>query len=418
MDPVHDDFVGDVWLAEGVIRALGPGLAASVPSDIPRVDVRDCIVLPGFVQSHVHSCQSLARGQAEGLTLLPWLSEVIWPYEAALDAERLHEASALAFAELLLGGSTAVLDMATVHDTDAVFTAAERLGIRACIGNALMDEDGPTVPARLRPSTRWCLAEAERLRTRWHGAAGGRLRFAYAPRFALSCTDALLREVAHRAQAEGHLVHIHACEQQEEIAAVQRAKGCDNLTHLQRLGVTAADCVIAHCVWLSPAERRVLQDDQVQVAHCPSSNLKLGSGIAPVTALRAAGVAVSLGADGAPCNNRLDMFMEMRLAALLQSQQCGPGALTARQVVHMATLGGAVALGWHDRIGSLTPGKRADVIVVDRSRPHHQPRHDPYTTLVYASSAADVRHVWVDGSWRVRDGALVGGTGWSTHCER
>jgi 5-methylthioadenosine/S-adenosylhomocysteine deaminase len=244
--------------------------------------------------------------------------------------------------------------------------------------------------------------------TRWNGAANGRLRAAFAPRFAVSCSRDLLEAVAVLSAKQDVLVHTHASESRDEIEVVRRLSGgLSNLEYLAATGLGTRHLCTAHCVWVTPAEQALLAERDIKVLHCPGSNLKLGSGIAPVAEMRARGISVSLGADGAACNNRLDMFDEMRLAATLQAVRGGPGALTARDAVWMATREGARALGLEDEIGSLEPGKRADLIVVDRDRPHLAPDADPWSTLVYAARGTDVRLTMVDGEILVRDFAPV-----------
>ncbi|HVV87543.1 MAG TPA: amidohydrolase family protein, partial [Kofleriaceae bacterium] len=335
---------GDLAIADGVIVQVG-GDYTPAGSDYTIVDVPGAIVMPGLVQAHVHTCQTLARGRADDLELLDWLRTVVWPYEGALDAPALAASARLAMAELLLGGTTAILDMATVHHTDEVFAAAEEAGLRATIGKAMMDAPDPTIPAGLRESTKASLDESERLADRWHGAAGGRLRYAYAPRFVLSCTDELLGEVGRRAAARGLGIHTHASENQGEIAAVAARFGVRNLVALERLGLLGPRSAIAHCIHLDDDEVARLARTGTHAVHCPSSNLKLASGIASIPELLARGVSVALGADGAPCNNNLDGFLELRLAALLHKPRCGPRTLPAPAAVRLATRGGAAALG-------------------------------------------------------------------------
>jgi len=397
---------GDLACKDGAIVQVG-GEYTPEDKDYEIVECAGCIVMPGLVQSHVHMCQTLARGRADDLELLDWLRTVVWPYEAALDAPAMTAAAQLACAELLLGGTTAVLDMGTVHHTDEIFRAAELAGLRATIGKAMMDHADPEIPPGLRESTEASLAETDRLIERWDGAAAGRLRYAYAPRFALSCTDELLREVGRRARGRALRVHTHASENQAEIAAVRARTGKDNIVYLDEAGLTGDHVTLAHCIHLSPEERAILAATRTHVAHCPSSNLKLASGIAPIPELAELGVPVSLGADGAPCNNNLDGFLEMRLAAILHKPRLGPRTLPAASVVRMATRGGAAAIGLGDQLGSLEPGKRADVIAVEVGGAHVAPSADPWSTIAYAARSTDVRHVAVDGALVVRDRRLL-----------
>ena len=405
IDPQHRVLAGDVACLGGAIVQVG-GDYTPRTRDYTIVDCAGCIVMPGLVQAHVHTCQTLARGRADDMELLDWLRTVVWPYEAKLDEAALTASAELALAELLLGGTTAILDMATVHHTDAVFAAAEEAGIRATIGKAMMDYPDPQIPAGLRETTRASLDESAALIRRWHGAAGGRLRYAYAPRFVLSCTDELLGEVAGEAPARGVRIHTHASENRGELALVRQRFGNDNIVVLDQLGLLGDHCCIAHCVHVSAEEQRLLAARGAHVCHCPSSNLKLASGICPVPELIAAGVSVAIGADGAPCNNNLDGLFELRLTALLHKQRSGPRALPAPEVVRMATLGGAAALGLADQIGSLELGKRGDLIAIDVAALHTVPTASPWSAIAYAARSSDVRHVAVDGAIVVRDHAL------------
>lgn len=409
---------GDLLVREGRIAAIGPDLAN--PSAVPEIDCRDGIVMPGLVQAHIHLCQTLCRGRADDLRLLDWLRLRVLPYEAALDEADITLAAQLASAELLLSGTTAILDMGTVRHQDALCQAVADSGLRATMGKAMMDY-GEDLPAALRESTVASLAESDRLCRRWHGAAEGRLHYAYAPRFVLSCSDALLRGVAEcLAAAAGSAsvgesvlprLHTHAAEQLDEVALVRDRYGAGNITALSRLGLAGERAVLAHCVHLDPEEFPLLAGQGTHVAHCPSSNLKLGSGIAPIVELLAAGVNVAIGADGAPCSNRLDAFNELRQAALLQKGRRGPTALPAAQALQLATLGGARALGLEAQIGTLHIGKRADLVVVDRRSLSMQPAHAAESQIVYAATASNVRHVLVDGRLLVQGGALRPETG-------
>jgi cytosine/adenosine deaminase-related metal-dependent hydrolase len=271
--------------------------------------------------------------------------------------------------ELLMMGTTAILSMETVHDTDAVFEAVAESGIRATVGKCMMDATG-SAPSRLQEGTRASIDESLALHRAWHGRANGRVRAAFAPRFAVSCSRELLEAVASLSAdrqilaLEDHLRHVRPAETRSR----EISRGLDNLQYLASLQLTSPRLCVAHCVWADEAEQALLARDAVKVMHCPGSNLKLGSGIAPVAEMRAKGITVSLGADGAACNNRLDMFEEMRLAAVLQAMRHQPGILPAREVVEMATRDGARTLGLEDQLGSIEVGKRADLIIVNGTR--------------------------------------------------
>jgi 5-methylthioadenosine/S-adenosylhomocysteine deaminase len=395
-----DVIEGAVAVRNGRIVSVGPDPAATGDSTI---DARGAYLLPGFVQTHVHLCQTLFRGLADDLPLLEWLKRRVWPLEAAHDAESLRASTRLAACDLLLSGTTTVLTMETVHDTDVVFDTLESIGLRAVVGKCMMDADRD-VPSRLLERTADSIDQSLALKRRWDGAAGGRLHAAFAPRFAVSCSRELLEAVAALSAREHTIVHTHASESREEVAVVrERSGGQSNFEYLARTGLATPLLCTAHCIWITEREQALLAERDVKVLHCPGSNLKLGSGVAPVVEMRARGISVSLGADGAACNNRLDMFEEMRLAATLQAMRRAPGELTARDVLWMATREGARAIGLDDEIGSIEPGKRADLILVDRDRPHLAPDADPWSTLVYAARGTDVRLTMVDGQTLVRD---------------
>jgi hypothetical protein len=264
---------------------------------------------------------------------------------------------------------------------------------------------GDEAPARLRQPSRRALMSLRC--TRGGTAPPTASCAALAPRFAITCSQELLEATAALSAQHGLLVHTHASEQREEIAVVRARTGMDNVAYLASLGLASDRLCAAHCVWVTEAEQQLMAERSVNVLHCPGSNLKLGSGIAPVPEMRARGISVSLGADGGACNNTLDMFQEMRLAATLQAMRLGPGALTARDAVWMATREGARALGQADRLGSIEAGKLADIIVVRTGNVHQRPAADPYSTLVYASRPGDVRTTIIAGRVVYRDGNLT-----------
>jgi len=394
MNDRFDVIDGDVSIKDGRIAAIASRIDERHDT---IVDARGGYVLPGLVQTHVHLCQTLFRGYADDLELMDWLRTRVWPMEAAHTPATLRAAARLAAIELLSSGTTTVLTMETVHDTDVVFEAVADSGMRATIGKCMMDFDAD-VPRRLQEQTRTSIDESVAIRKRWDGAANGRLHAAFAPRFAVSCSRDLLEAVASLSAEQQALVHTHASESRGEIAIVEQRTGSrSNVEYFARVGLASPHLCAAHCVWVDDRDQQLLADHDVKVLHCPGSNLKLGSGIAPVPEMRARGITVSLGADGAACNNRLDMFEEMRLAAVLQAVRLRPGALAARDVLWMATRAGAHTLGLDGDIGSIEVGKKADVIVVDRDRPHLAPGPDPYSTLVYAARGSDVRTTIVDG---------------------
>ncbi len=393
----------DVTIQGGRITALGrapAGRHRGPPRARPsRVrDCSGCLIIPGLVQAHIHLCQTLFRGLADDLPLEDWLVRCIWPLEAAHTAETVYWSALLGAAELLLGGTTAILDMGTVRHTGAAFEALERIGLRATAGKCLMDAHPEGAPRELAESTDAALAEAELLAQRWHGAADGRLRVCFAPRFVPSCSGPLLRAASELAERFDAQLHTHAAETIVERETVLRTTGLEEIAYLDSVGLSGPRAAVAHCVWVDAHEIARLAHQATNVVHCPSSNLKLASGVAKVPEMLAAGCRVAIGADAAPCNNRLDAFAEMRLAALIQKPRHGADVLLAGQVLELATLGGARALGLEHEIGSIAVGKRADLVVLDLQEPHlHPPARDPVSAVVYAAQPSDVRDVFVDG---------------------
>ena len=383
---------GDLLIEHGRIVALGD---TDQSADVV-VDASECAVIPGFVQTHIHLCQTLFRGAADDLALIDWLKQRVWPMEAAHSPASIAASARLGVAELIKGGTTCALTMETVNHTGEVFKVVEETGFRATIGKCMMDK-GDEVPKPLQEKTSHSIEASVALLEEWHGRADGRIRYCFAPRFAISCTRELLEKVAELARARDVMIHTHASENRTECALVEAETGLRNIAYLDSVGVIGRHVALAHCVHLSNEEIRILQTTETNVVHCPSSNLKLGSGIAPVVQLLEEGVSVSLGADGAACNNRLDMFTEMRTAALLQKALHGPEVLAASRVFRLATIDGARALGLESEIGSLEVGKRADVAVVKLNRLHTSPVASVVSSLVYAAETSDVQSVVIDG---------------------
>ena len=412
MDAKDSVVPGDLYIENGRIARVGadetapPERRQKRPADIV-IDARGSVVLPGFVQTHLHLCQTLFRGAADDLPLIDWLKRRVWPMEAAHTPASVRASARLSICELIRGGTTSALTMETVNHTAEALRVVEETGFRATIGKCMMDK-GDDVPLALREETARSIRESLALIEEWHGRADGRIRCCFAPRFAVSCTRELLVEVARLARERGLMVHTHASENVDEIKMVERETGLRNCLYLDSLGLTGHHVALAHCVHLDEEEIQTLQRTGTHVLHCPSSNLKLGSGIAPVSTLLERGVSVSLGADGAPCNNRLDMFTEMRTAALLQKVSRGADALPARRVLRMATIDGARALGLDKEIGSLETGKRADISIIKLDHAHTTPRPpDPVSAIVYAAQASDVQTVLIDGQIVMRDRQLL-----------
>lgn len=396
MNPSREVIKADLLIENDRIIKIG-SLAEEKADQI--INAQNKLVIPGLIQTHIHLCQVLFRGMADDLELLDWLKLRIWPLEGGHDQESLYYSALLGCGELFRGGTTSIIDMATVHYTESVFEAVKQSGIRYLGGKCMMDYGGD-VPQTLMENTDSSLKESTDLLSKWNGKANGRIRYAFCPRFAVSCTDALLREVKQLSEHYQVPVHTHASENRGEIEIVEKDRGMRNILYLNSLGLCNENSIFAHCIHLDQEEMQVLADTKTNMAHCPGSNLKLASGIAKVPQLLDLGAQISLGADGAPCNNNLSMFVEMRLAALIQKPFNGPTSMPADKVFELATIAGAKAMGLENEIGSLEIGKKADIVVVDIENWHSQPCNaaSVYAHMVYQASASDVYATIVDGN--------------------
>jgi cytosine/adenosine deaminase-related metal-dependent hydrolase len=362
-------------------------------------------LLPGLVGGHIHSVQSLGRGIADDTELLDWLFDYILPMEASLSAEEMEVAAKLGYLEMIESGTTTCVDHLSVDHADEAFEAAGEIGIRGILGKVMMDRRSPR---GLLEDTSDALEETERLIQKYHGSFDDRIRYAVTPRFAVSCTEECLRGARELADKyEGVRIHTHASENQSEIETVKEDTGMRNIHWLDEVGLTGEDVVLAHCVWTDESERQVLAETGTHVTHCPSSNMKLASGIAPIWDYLDRDINVALGNDGPPCNNTLDPFTEMRQASLLQKvDQLDPTATPAKEIFEMATINGAKAAGF-ERLGALREGWRADIVGIRTDIIRATPLHDILSHLVFAAHGEDVQFTMVDGNVLVEDGDVT-----------
>ena len=390
-----------VAVRDGRIEAVLPmAEAAQRYADYPRVDLPGHALIPGLVNAHTHAAMTLMRGVADDLPLMRWLQEHVWPIEAKhASAQFVKDGTLLACAEMLRGGVTCMNDM--YFFPEAALEAALAAGMRAALGLIVIE-----FPSAYAADPEQYLAKGLALRDEWreHPLAS----FCLAPHAPYTVSDATFRKVAQLAAELELPVHIHVHETLDEIERSVSEHGARPLQRLERLGLLGPNLIAVHAVHLEPAEIALLARHRSSVAHCPSSNLKLASGFAPVAALLAAGVNVALGTDGAASNNRLDLFQEMRSAALLAKAVArDAAAMPAHAALHAATLGGATALGLDGRIGSIVPGKAADLAAVAFDSIELQPAFDVVSHLVYACGREHVTDVWVGGERVVQDGMLT-----------
>ncbi|VTR70038.1 5-methylthioadenosine/S-adenosylhomocysteine deaminase 2 [Desulfosarcina cetonica] len=392
---------GWIGIREGRIAAIEPTCQAPPPEAPLRIDAAGGIVMPGLVNIHTHLPMTLFRGLADDLPLMTWLNEHIFPAEARfIEPEAVHWGTRLACAELLLGGTTCCCG-GYFHE-DAVAEAVAETGLRAVLGQGVIDFPAPGVPD---PAQNVAHARAYVQKWRERSALIQPAIFCHAP---YTCGDTTLTAAKRAANELGVLFQVHAAETRFERDQSVADKGLSPIARLAQLGILDARTLLAHCVWLDEADIDRMAGAGCGVAHCPESNMKLASGIAPVPRMRARGISVGLGTDGCASNNDLDLFGEIATAAKLHKVAgSDPTVLDAASALRMATIEGARAIGLENRIGSLEVGKQADIIVMDTQAPHLTPMYHPASHIVYAASGADVRHVLVDGRLLVRDRQLT-----------
>ncbi len=365
-----------------------------------HVELAQHVLLPGLINAHTHAAMTLFRGIADDLPLARWLEDHIWPREArSVAPEFVYDGVRLAAAEMLKGGITCCNDM--YFFPDAAARAYVETGMRAMLGLPVLDF--PT-PYAADPDGYLQAGLAVRDACKHEP----RLVFALAPHAPYTVSDAAFEKIVVFARQLDLPIQTHLAETAHEVAESRARHGATPLARLHRLGATGPGFIAIHGVHLSADDIEILATHGGHVVHCPASNMKLGSGIAPIAELAARGVNVALGTDGAASNNRLDLFGEMRLASLLAKVRAGDAAaLPAEDVVRAATLGGARALGLERVLGSLEPGKEADVVAVDFSRLDAVPCYDPVSHLVHAVGRDAVTDVWVGGTRVVMNGALT-----------
>lgn len=389
---------GAVAVSDGRIARIGR--SDEIGGDAGEViDARGMLLMPGLINMHCHAGDSLFRGLVEDLPLEPWLQGVWRAEGATLDRETVRLGARLGFAELLLGGVTTTMDM--FWYPDETVAAARDVGMRVATGGIFFDGRGMdrvAGPARLDEAAAFFDA---------FGAAGD-VFAGCLPHGAYTVGPEGLRSAKAMADARGGFFCTHAAETRAERQDIETRYGRSVIRHLDALGLLDARTVLAHCVWLDDEEIAILARMGATVVHNPVSNLKLASGFARVADMLAAGVRVTLGTDGAISGNDLDLWMALRLAATLhRATTLDARAVTTGQALAMVTRDAAAALGASDRLGSLEPGKQADMILLDLRRPHAVPLFDPATHIVFSTAKSDVRHVFVGGRQVVRDGALT-----------
>jgi 5-methylthioadenosine/S-adenosylhomocysteine deaminase len=360
------------------------------------VDAKGCLVLPGLVNTHTHAAMTLLRSYADDVELMDWLEHKIWPAEDRLTSDDVYWGTRLAIQEMVLGGTTTFLDM--YYFMEDILRASEESGVRAVLSRGLVG--GPDAEKSLQDSVDFY--------QKWNGTSNGRIRVMLAPHAPYTCPPEFMRDISAVAGDLDCGIHVHLAETETEEKQILGKYGMRPFEYLVAAGMLERKVIAAHCVWLNSEEIAEIAKHTWGVAHNPISNLKLASGVALVPEMVKLGIPVGLGTDGAASNNRLDIWSEMKLAAVLHKGVTrDPMVIPADTALAMATIEGARALGMEDEIGSLELGKRADLILVDINKSHLAPLHDPISLLVYAATKDDVFAVMIDGKWVVKDGRFL-----------
>jgi cytosine/adenosine deaminase-related metal-dependent hydrolase len=408
----------DNRILKGYAVEISAGLITSIKkfSEDERVNyegeilyVPHLTLIPGFIQTHLHLCQTLFRGLADDLELLDWLRLKIFPYENAHNKNSLKISVQLGLNELLLGGTTTILDMGTLHYQEIIFEELINSGIKAFAGKCMMDSN--EIFPSFKSSTDDELKISYELAKNFNKKNNGKINYAFAPRFVLSSSEKLLIETREMMEDfEGVLLHTHSSENKDEISECRRRFCKENIEYFDSINLLNERTVLAHCVHVNENEIGILNNKNVRVAHCPSANLKLGSGVADIPRYIKEGISVSLGADGAACNNNLSIFNEMKLASLIQKPVYSASEMNAEKIFRLATIEGAKALHIGNETGSIERGKKADLVLLNLENslmPLTEEERNIFSKIVYSASRENVEFVMVEGEWLVKEKASL-----------
>lgn len=389
---------GELVIEEDIISYSGPAQQRSEEAFTRVIKGENKLIMPGFINTHTHAAMSLFRGYADDMPLQEWLEQRIWPIEARLNKKDIYWGTLLALCEMIKGGTTCFADM-YFHMEEAARACLES-GIRASLSQGLIGLDAMAGMVSLQ--------EAKNFVRNWHGEGDGRITTMLGPHAPYTCPPKYLQKVADAAASLQVPIHIHLAETRKEVEESMREYGKRPVELMEQIGLLEQKVLAAHCVHLTQEEIQIMAEKKTAVAHNPGSNLKLGSGMAPLVDLLKHGVLVSLGTDSAASNNNLDMLEEMRLAALLSKGILeDPTLITAVEALRLATVNGAKALFLEDKAGTLQEGSKADLIMFSLHASHLHPLHSIPAQLVYSALSSDVEMVMVNGTVLMEKGALT-----------
>jgi len=379
-------FAGDILIEDDKIAVLGQ-VSEEQASSAEVIDGRHTVAMPGLVNTHTHAAMTLLRSYADDMELMPWLNDKIWPAEAKFVNEYIYWGSALAAVEMIQSGTTTFADMYdSMHEVARV---TEESGLRANLARGCVVFSDPELKN---------IQKNVRLYENFHNTADGRIKVYFAPHAPYTCPPEYVSKIVEAADQCKTGIHVHLAETQDELRQIREGYGKTPTEYLNDLGVFKLPTLAAHSVYLTDSDIAILKENNVGIAHNPSSNLKLASGIANIPKYLQAGLNVGIGTDGCSSNNTLNMFKEMTICSFVQKVNAmDPTVLPAEEILKLGTIGGAKAMRWDDEIGTLEVGKKADLILVDINKPHFAPWNNTVSDLVYSAQGSDVKTTIVNG---------------------
>ena len=406
---------GSILIKDGVIAEVrGPHSKGGERAE-EVIQASGMAVIPGLVDTHIHLAQSLLRGAADDLSLVDWLMKRVWPLQASFTEEDGRVSAELSMLEMVKSGTTSFVgvDVVSRYGFDGIARTVARTGLRGALAKTIMDSPGygtkrSIMPEGLVEDKDDCIREAKAMIHKWNGVKGGLVKTWVAPRSLGGCSRELYGEVAELAREQRTRVTMHLAEVKEDVNYAKKNFNLTPFGFIEKIGLAGPSSLFAHMVWLDDRDIGRVGRTKSNVAHCPSSNMKLASGIPRVPELIGAGANVGLGCDGAPCNNSYDMVREMKLAAVIQKARLlDPRSMPATTVLEMATLNGARAMGMEAEVGSIEVAKRADLVLIGLKKPHLVPYTDIISNVVYSAMGSDVDTVLVDGNVILREGKAL-----------
>lgn len=393
---------GDVLIENDLIKAVGKVDETLVEADAEIYDVSGKIVMPGFVNTHVHLSQQLGRGIADDVELLTWLRERIWPYESSFDYEDSLISSTACCVELIKSGVTTFLEAGGQY-VEAMAEAVEKTGLRAALTKSVMDE-GEGLPAPWQRTMEEELTKQEELFHKYNNTADGRIKVWFGLRTIFNCSDELIKATKEMADKYNTGIHMHVAEIAGEIDYVKTKDGFGTVEHLNKLGVLGPNLLAVHTVWLNNRELDLFRLNDVKVSHNPGAAMKVVLGFASIPEMLEKGIPVSIGTDGAPSNNRMDMMRDIYLTAMIhKGRTLRATCVPAEEILEMATINGAKCALRDQEVGSLEVGKKADLIVISSEDIHSQPMHNPIGNIVYAMSSQNIESTMCNGKWLMKE---------------